>query len=921
MHFLAPQRLCLFLLLPVLTLGIAFLPAADEGKEKPKPKRVEEEDDAPPKAKKPPRTEEEDADKSKPKKVIRVEDDDEPATKEKSRPAPAAVANLSQAARAAKHSLVKQLFLDLAEPHDLLYFSTRAAPIQPIEHYLADDARSLRGTIKVTELKQDSATKEWKPDRAYPNLNVSSIQKVTPYELIARQKVAAFLESKLQNLPETSPRYLSRYDQLLAAEQALGVAMRFHDSARESGVRKGEAWDTVETGLRKALLDVLVEQLDTLVDASDWDAAFALTARLAGTYPGLEEQKVISKPVGRLLKQALNKGIYTDDKLREIRQRLRQLEEQFPNSEAVRPITESLKSQAENLRDEAIKLKLSDVPRAQALLRQAEDTYPHLPGLRDLRLELEEKHPVLRVGVPALPRFLSPEMATTDTELQGVELLFEGLVKLSPDASGVSRFRAGLSEGRPRVIELGRRFYLPRNAYWANTGDEPAGAQPKNILITPVDVRSAVAMLKQGPTTHGPITGRPPAWGELLKEIYVGGVPGRVDVHLEQGFLDPLATMTFKIVPEEARTRPKEFAQKPFGTGPYRYLGVKSLPDANRSDYVLFRANPGYGSRSGALGLPRIREIHLLKTENPAQDFSLGRIDMALNLTSEQFAAIRKQQMALGVTDSLPGPGASNRRVYYLAVNHRHVVLGNADFRQALSLAINREKLLDDCFRAGLARGKAHKAINSPFPAGSWPCDPLIKSRAHANSQDPFDKEQARRKANMFKTVLKDSPLTLKYPNGNPDVTKSMEAICTDVREVFGFEALKPVAVDPHVLREDVEQTQTFELAYCWYDFPDDTFWLTPLLFPRGMAAGAASPLGYQGDVCITLLDSMKRMRDFDRVRQAARQLHRQLIKDVPVIPLWQLDPFHAFTAAVKTAPYDPLLVFTDAEEWRLNRK
>src|SRR5437763_13270023 len=61
----------------------------------------------------------------------------------------------------------------------------------------------------------------------------------------------------------------------------------------------------------------------------------------------------------------------------------------------------------------------------------------------------------LRVGVRRLPERLSPALATTDNELRAVELLFQGLVKISEGPDGVSSFRPALADGPPRLVPQG----------------------------------------------------------------------------------------------------------------------------------------------------------------------------------------------------------------------------------------------------------------------------------------------------------------------------------------------------------------------------------------------------------------------------------------------------------------------------------
>src|SRR5262249_27907540 len=150
----------------------------------------------------------------------------------------------------------------------------------------------------------------------------------------------------------------------------------------------------------------------------------------------------------------------------------------------------------------------------------------------------------------------------------------------------------------------------------------------------------------------------------------------------------------------------------------------------------------------------------------------------ALNLTSDQFAQVRSQAAANNLTWSRPAPGAINRRGYFLAVNHRLSPLGNVHVRKALAPAINPRKLLGDCFRAGLPRPQVHKAINSLYPADSWPCDPKIKG---PNGLDPFDEGLAKGRLNMLASqgvTLKGAHFVLKYANNEPDVDKAMKALC-----------------------------------------------------------------------------------------------------------------------------------------------
>jgi ABC-type oligopeptide transport system substrate-binding subunit len=949
---LSAVRACVGLL-AVGLLGLAAWPAGDlaagdagrlgvgaerqQGQRPPQKKRAEEEDEGTKPAKAQPgkkRTDEEEEAKPAPKqggkkrrveeeeegakpakrKVVRVEEEEGKA--KAGRPAAVPLGDLAEAAKQAKHPGVKKLFQDLAVPHDLVTFRRfegvkisgdtppvqRPERVEPLPDYVGETPNRLREavTLKV----QDAEGRVRKQETHAPG----EIRSIKPYEEIAAEAVEQFLGSHYENFgpAESNPKYLSRYDQLVAAEHALAAVVRFHESAKGRGVRKGEEWGPVEARLRKQLLDVSLEQLNGLTEAKDWNQAFALARGLYDTYGDPADKAKIAKPLAELLKRAVKDLSANDDKLREARQRLQQFQQQFGDRPEVAVVGNSLKEQAQALFDQAKELaRDKELTRAQELLKQAEETWPSLPGLREYRVELSRSYPILRVGVRQLPRYLSPARAWTDSELRGVELLFESLVKQHPDATGVMRYEEGLAAGRPGVIQLGRRFHLPRNAQWSTTNNRP---------LTSSDVRYTVMkLLKEG---RG--TGRSAEWGKLLESVKVGGDPYVVELTLNQGYLDPLALMTFKVLPQgpDVDGVPyvdgEKFALSPVSSGPFKYLGLRS--EGGRQ-YAAFEINPNYGSRPDKFGRPSIREVRFFQYTDAAKEFELGRLDLALDLTAEEAA---KLQRAGRVKVDLPRPGAPNRRVYFLALNQRRPLLANVKLRRALAYAINREKLLDDHFRGGL---KVHKALNGPYPAGSWACNPELKKDRDKDSLDLFDEARAKALAQEARDELRQPKprLTLLYPAGDPRLAKAMEALRDQVRSATGVELELQPREDPHRLREEVEVSNAYDLAYYHYDFPDETYWLKPLLGSPG--GGRENYLGAQGGPALNQLQEAMARRHFAEVRKHTWLAHEQLLQEMPLVPLWQLDPLAALHEDLEAVPFDPLLVFTDVDRWSVQRK
>ncbi|HEV3261543.1 MAG TPA: ABC transporter substrate-binding protein, partial [Gemmataceae bacterium] len=525
-----------------------------------------------------------------------------------------------------------------------------------------------------------------------------------------------------------------------------------------------------------------------------------------------------------------------------------------------------------------------------------------LPGLHDFRLKLDNALSILRVGVRDLPVNLSPGTAVTDSEKQAVELLFESLIKLSYDPDLGQHYVAGLAEGRPRLISQGRQFQLDHDAYWSN--EKP---------ITVADVRNTVALLK-----NRKWDGHNPAWADLIENVPVGADPYRINVTLRQGFFDPLSLMTFKVLPLEpwpshALTTADEvrFAQHPVGSGPYQLQG----PGQTKSGrpYVAFTANPSYGSRARKADLPRIHEIQFFQAADPIKDLQTGDLDLIVDLPTDKVKA------AQGLGNVKVLPPLPNRRIWFLAVNNRQRELQNQELRKALAHAIDREKILNEVFRADLGPA-VHKALNGPYPAGSWACDAGLRYNHDVARRGIKKAEEAGIKSGIH--------LTLKYPNDDPRVEQATKSIKEQVAKEIGV-TLDLQALPPRELHDSVEGSHNYQLAYYHYDFPSEAYWLWPLFDPRAVDDGGTNYLGYHNDSRLeSLFQQVMGHCDFEQVRKSTQALHQLLFEKMPLIPLWQLDTHIAKAKDLKFDPvapdvvrFDPVLVFTDVDQWRIEKK
>jgi ABC-type oligopeptide transport system substrate-binding subunit len=306
-------------------------------------------------------------------------------------------------------------------------------------------------------------------------------------------------------------------------------------------------------------------------------------------------------------------------------------------------------------------------------------------------------------------------------------------------------------------------------------------------------------------------------------------------------------------------------------------------------------------------------------------------LDLLLDLTADQAMRLEVARNRLGVRVATPqAVKRPNLRVYFLAVNQRTPALANPQLRQALAHAIDRESLLNAHFREHPPQGTApalgplHAALNGPYPAGSWACDPDAGAPRGKvkESLDLFDPDRAK---SLFPKPGQEGhtngPLRLLYPEGDPAVDAAMTHLAKQVRETLGVQ-LNPEPLPPGALRKRVEEEHTYDLAYYSYDFPDETYWLWPLLAEKGKQ-GRENYLA-QGSVLKEPLPELFTdagdRRDFAEVRKLTHAIHRLLYEQMPVIPLWQLDPLYAAPPVeVLEAPgIDGRLTFTTVERWRL---
>jgi ABC-type oligopeptide transport system substrate-binding subunit len=866
----------------VITFGIVLfglssgtLAAQDSGKSAQKTDKSEQPVKDQKAQKKIPKEEEEEPAKPKRRTPIRVGDEemDENASADESETG--SLADLEREAAQAKDPKVKDLYQTLSKPHDIVTLSTGGIVIsaKPISTFVGTRP-DFRGNIVV---KSDSDKPDEEKPRRFSKREVSGVDH---FEHLAVTKVNEFLKG----VPDSQ-----KFEMLQHAERALEAVVRFHESALKRKIRDGQGWSEVKKELLARLQAVQLDKLQILKETKNWPAAFALATDLTGKYSGDKEfQNKLAEPLAALAAEPLGSGDYV-----EVGRRVAILESIFPNHYALNQVRNRLKTKAEELRAEAEQLQSQGKSsEAFAKIRNAQKIYPPLPGISDLLTKLASTSPMrLVVAVRELPENLSPALAYTDSEKQAVELLFEGLIKLTPvidPAVGqpAQRISLGLAAQMPRQIPLGRSFQIAPNAHWSD-----------GSLLTVSDIRRTAYLL-----CDPKWSARDPEWAQLMS----GGDGVRsesdglhVSLSLTQGILDPLSQMDFKIVPEQVTTiNDPEFAKHPVGSGPYKFQGRDEKG-------CTFVANPYFEGRPGKTGLPAIREIRFVQSSDPAKEFQSAppELHVLLDVSPERYIALRSQR-------GIRWEHLRNQRIYFLAVNHRKAELQSERLRKAIACAIDRSAILRECFNS--EPPKIDRPLTGPYPPGTWACS--------SASEDLLDVSKAKAHAKNAKPPGRK--LSLKYPADDPAVKKACEQIRKQVEALDIGITLELEPRSPHDLRRDVEGLHEFDLAYYSYDYPTPAYWLWPLFDPQGVAPGGRNYLGYQNPQLDSYFHRMMAHRDFAVVCEETQHINALLKDQMPLIPLWQLDTHIAIHDSVKCPDLsrlaDPLMIFADIEKWSI---
>lgn len=871
-------------------------------------------------AQQPPVEEEVPNSKGSVKKRIVVEDDDTVAKKgaPAGNPPDVRLDELVRASDEARSAALKATIAKYIVPFDRVNEGGNWVRVQPIPLRQAEWPKGVEA-INVTPL--DGAGKA----REARGVAVAGVRGVEHFESAALAEAESLLKQKAEP-PVTEAEHLGAIEKLLSA------ALRFHDYARERQLRRGKTWDDVRDPLAAKLCDVRLEQLRSAIAANDSLRVREAGTRLMNAYPkdaavAAEVAAARVADAQRLLASAAH-----IDHVR-ARELIDEFEARFPGAggEAVKKIRQQLRELASKAFTRAQEKKaVGDLTTARDELARASALDPTLDGVRDLQRELRSGYPILYVAVRQWPEKMSPATAKLDGERQVVELVFEGLLEEVPGKDGAVRYRAGAALALPNPAPGGREFLL------RSFDRDPVGRPG-------FDSHDVVGTLKL-------LNNMADTW-PAYQLPWIGGLPTPRDANVVRvpfalGHPDPRAALTFKILParwmnENAKgATDAGFAEKPFGTGPFKFHSV-ATPAGGGPREMVFIDNPLYGRWRDRNGLPQLREVRLVEAariDDPVKAFAAGRLHVLPDVQGYD-------------VEKFTGPGSglagrvqavkhtTNRRVHILAMNLRY--LRDKSLRQGISMAIDRQQILRDVFKSP---GDTPRPMTGPYPPGSWAAPKVL-----GEPPQLFNRDLA---AARLKTYLSGTgrvvKFTLKYAEDDPraeDVCRKIKAQIEMLTKDEPEERRLSISLHGVPLRElitNVEGEHRFELAYIPFDYPDDwhPFGLGAALDPAATGLGGRNWFSFlakdtnpDGDDLRLgqVLNELRGYRDVGgqlapRAAEAAR-----LFNDcVPFAPLWQLDRYTVVSNSLRVFVDDsseqarpevlnPTVLFQGVARWRLD--
>ncbi len=483
---------------------------------------------------------------------------------------------------------------------------------------------------------------------------------------------------------------------------------------------------------------------------------------------------------------------------------------------------------------------------------------------------------VLRRANGAEPETLDPHRAQSVTASNVIRDLYEGLVGTEPDGSltpGAAQRWDISGDGKTYT------FYLRPNARWSN--GEPVTADDfvygLRRCVDPATGSAYAEILKPIQNAEEIVAGKlkPDALGALAADKHTLIVQLKAPTPY---FLGMLAhTSSFPAHRKSIEQHGDQF------TRPGRHVtnGAYQIKEWVTNSYILIERNPHYWDNANT----RLDFVRYMPIENADIEFKrylAGEVDWTGSVPIPWLEAVRNQLKREFYVYPTLG-------VYYYGLNvERPPFKDNPKLRQALTLAIDRKIVVEKVTRGG------------EIPAYAW-----VPPGVHNYGQQrvvwadwPRDKQLAEaRRLYREAGYSEEEPLELELRYNTSEAHKKIAvAIAYMWKQALGVK-VRLINEEWKVFLQNVQLkkvTQVYRLG--WTGDYDDANTFMELMYSRFGLNGT----GYQSAIYDGLVDKASFEADPTYRRKLLQAAERQLLRDLPIVPLYHYVSKHLMKAYVK---------------------
>ncbi len=358
-----------------------------------------------------------------------------------------------------------------------------------------------------------------------------------------------------------------------------------------------------------------------------------------------------------------------------------------------------------------------------------------------------EQGGMMTIGTSSLPKTLSPLAPSIFGSNDVLNLLFMHLHRIDPETGKMKPELASSWEFSEDFTSI--TYHLRDDVTWWD-----------GTPVTADDVYYTYEKMKD-PKTYYPDIVRL----RFIKDVEIVSTYG-IKFTFDRIYADLLTDSDIMAVPKHVCEKLGDtFGRNPIGNGPYK---IKEWTPGSR---LVLTANDAYYR-----GKPPLDEIHIkyyLSPRKMMEDFVNGDLDLILNITPILAKDLENEEHI--VIDSRPG-----NTYTYVGWNLSHPYLKDDDVREALSMAIDKNRILNEVF-AGIG-----SISLGPLPQSSWGYNKNIKPIEYDVSKAREILQRAgfedRNLNRIFDKNGRDFTLDIITNTENPERVAILDFIARDLR-------------------------------------------------------------------------------------------------------------------------------------------